>query len=93
MASKKIAPAEWGRRRTRHEPPGLEEAITAAQGLADGIENQIEIAAQLIGLSEDEIRPQVLAMRARTTRNTATPVQGHRGRVVVVERRNARVAR
>jgi hypothetical protein len=93
MASKKNVPAEWSRRKTRYDPPGVEEAIRAAQGLADEIESQIEIAAQLFGLPEDEIRPQVLAMRDRTTRNIAAPVQGHRGRTVVVERRGARMVR
>jgi hypothetical protein len=93
MASKKTVPAEWSRRRTRYDPPGLEEAITAAQGLTDQIEGQIEIAAQLIGLPEDGIRSHVLAMQARITRNIAAPVQGHRGRTVVVERRGARIAR
>ena len=32
-ASKQNAPAEWSRRTTRYDPPTLEEAITAAQGL------------------------------------------------------------
>jgi hypothetical protein len=32
-------------------------------------------------------------MQARITRNIAVPVQGHRGRTVVVERRGARIAR
>jgi hypothetical protein len=93
MASTKSVPAEWNRRRTRYDPPGLEEAITAAQGLTDQIESQIEIAAQLIGLPEDDVRPQVLAMKARHTHKGAAPVQGHRGRTVVVERRGARMAR
>ncbi len=93
MASTKSVPAEWNRRRTRYDPPGLEEAITAAQGLTDQIESQIEIAAQLIGLPEDDVRPQVLAMKARHAHKVAAPVQGYRGRTVVVERRGARMAR
>lgn len=93
MGSAKNVPAEWSRRRTRYDPPGLEEAITAAQGLTGEIESQIEIAAQLIGLPEDEIRSQVLAMQARTTRSIAAPVQGRCSRTVVVERRGARMTR
>jgi hypothetical protein len=49
MDHRKTIPAEWCRRRTRHDPPALEEAIAAAQGLTGQIESQIEIAAQLIG--------------------------------------------
>jgi hypothetical protein len=93
MGLTKSVPTEWSRRRTRYDPPGLEEAITAAQGLTDEIKSQIEIAAQLIGLPEDEIRPQVLAMQARPTHNIAIPVQGRRSRTVLVERRGARMAR
>jgi hypothetical protein len=50
MDHKRTIPAKWCRRRTRHDPPALDEAIAAAQALTDQIESQIEIAAQLIGL-------------------------------------------
>lgn len=44
MDHKKSIPAASGRRRTRYDPPGLDEAIAAAQGLTDRIESQITIA-------------------------------------------------
>jgi hypothetical protein len=69
MDHKKSIPTAWSRRRTRYDPPGLDEAIAAAQGLTDEIESQIAIAAQLIGLSEDEIRGRVLMAQARTRHN------------------------
>lgn len=37
MDRKKAVPAEWSRRCTRHDPPDLDEAIAAAQGLTDRI--------------------------------------------------------
>src|SRR5215203_3435399 len=60
MGHKQTPPAEWSRRRTRYDPPALNEAIAAAQGLTEQIEGQIAIAAQLMGLPEDEVRPEVL---------------------------------
>lgn len=46
--------------KVRREPPTIEEAVAAAQGLADDVESQVAIAAGLMGLSEDEVRPSVL---------------------------------
>lgn len=46
--------------RVRREPPTVAEAVTAAQDLADDIEQQVEIACGLIGLSADEVRPHVI---------------------------------
>ncbi|HEX8164827.1 MAG TPA: hypothetical protein VF601_03455 [Beijerinckiaceae bacterium] len=43
--------------RVRRDPPTLTEAILAAQGLSDEVEQQVEIAAGLMGVSEDEVRP------------------------------------
>src|SRR4051812_31483875 len=47
--------------RVRREPPTIAEAVVAAQDLADDLEQQVEIAAGLIGLPPDEVRPHVLA--------------------------------
>ncbi|WP_246690598.1 hypothetical protein [Microvirga aerophila] len=40
----------------RFEPPTLDEAIFAVQGLADDVGGQTEIAAMLMGLPEDQVR-------------------------------------
>ena len=72
--------------RVRHEPPTIAEAYLAAQGLTDDPDEQVAIAAGLIGQSEDEIRPY---------RPTPLPVSARapidslmvRNRVVTVERR------
>ena len=65
MLRKQKPPAEWSCRRTRYDPPTLEEAITAAQCLTEQIESQITIAARAMGLPEDDVKPEVL---------TATPM-------------------
>lgn len=92
MAQKPPIPAEWSRRRTRHDPPDVEDAVTAAQGLTDQIEFQVEIAAQLIGLPADEIRPAVLKAAAQPrSLGAASPSSGPTAsRTVVIERRNPR---
>jgi hypothetical protein len=94
MLRKQKPPAEWSRRRTRYDPPTLEEAITAAQCLTEQIESQIEITAQLMGLPEDEVRPEVLTAmptaRARNSHKSSVGIQDRRAKVVVVERRSPR---
>jgi hypothetical protein len=88
---KKAAPQ--GRRVTRVEPPALEEAIIAAQGLTDDIEGQIEIASQLMGMPEDEVRPVVLQSAAQPRRSERAPSfeRADAPKTVVVERRRPRV--
>jgi protein involved in polysaccharide export with SLBB domain len=79
----------------RIEPPTLEEAIYAAQGLTDDVDDQVEIAARLKGLPEAEVRTAIL--KAATTKpriSMRPPVQARvaAGRQpVVVERRAPRV--
>jgi hypothetical protein len=79
----------------RFEPPTLDEAIFAAQGLADDVRGQTEIAAMLMGLPEDEVRTAVLkAVRpaARAPGRLSTSSRSTVGRqVVVVERRAPRM--
>ena len=84
--------------RVRREPPTVAEAVAAAQDLADDVEQQVEIAAGLIGLDPEEVRPHVVAaakaaaarphrapeqrILAPTSPNRAPP------RAVIVERRS-----
>jgi hypothetical protein len=97
MLAKKKSSEAQNRRVTRVDPPALEEAIAAAQGLTDDIESQIEIAAQLMGMSEDEVRPVVLkapvpARRPmRLAERTFTPEHHEGPKVVVVERKRPRL--
>ena len=78
--------------RVRREPPTIVEAVAAAQDLADDVEQQVEIAAGLIGLPVDEIRPHVLAAKLVKPQRTPERIMTHASpsrapRTVVVERR------
>jgi hypothetical protein len=90
MDRKTTIPAAWRHRRTRYDPPGLDEAIAAAQGLTDRPESQIEIAAQLSGVPEDEVRTRVLMMRVQPNRKSRGSAPGRQTEVVVVKRRSLR---
>ena len=82
-----------GRRRVRRDPPTLEEAVVAAQGLSDEPKEQVEIVASLMQVSPEEARTAVLRMAQRKDMSRVT-VTGRVGapRAVVVERRVPRVA-
>ena len=61
--------AEWttkqGKRRVRVEPPTLEEAIFAAQGVTDDPQQQADFAADLTGQPAETILAQIRRKRAR----------------------------
>ena len=81
--------------RVRREPPTIVEAVTAAQDLSDDLDQQVEIAAGLIGLPPDDVRPHVVAAKARPARSTgrfgerilSASSPSRPPRTVVVERR------
>lgn len=77
--------------RVRRDPPTLEEAVFAAQGLSDDLDQQVEIAAGLMGVTEDEARPFVAAARPKP-HVAEGRLHGAAGapRVVVLKRRVAR---
>jgi len=86
-----------GRRRVRRDPPTVEEAVLAAQGLTDELKEQIEIVASLMEVPVDEARGAVLRMGQSKDVNRVTITAGHSGRTgaaraVVVERRTPRHA-
>ena len=97
MLAKKNSCESSNRRVTRVEPPVLEEAVVAAQGLTDDIESQVEIAAQLMGLSHDEVRPVVLRSASQIRRPERLPERfpmherSEGPKVVVVERKRPRL--
>jgi hypothetical protein len=82
-----------GRRRVRRDPPTLEEAAVAAQGLTTDPNEQIEIVASLMEVPADEARAAVLRLGARREVEHVT-VTGRIGapRAVIVERRTPRFA-
>jgi hypothetical protein len=82
-----------GRRRVRHDPPTVEEAVLAAQGLTGELGQQIEIVASLMEVSTDEARGAVLRLGQRKDVNRRTITGTNRigaVRAVVVERRTPR---
>jgi hypothetical protein len=80
-----------GRRRVRRDPPTVEEAVAAAQGLTDELSEQIDIVASLMEMGADEARSAVLRLGQRKDVNRLTIV-GRAGapRAVVVEHRSPR---
>jgi len=83
---------KYGPRRVRHDPPTLEEAVIAASGMTDDTEAQISIAASLMGLPADQVRPAVLKAAANRRNAETVTFAGRPGapRAVVVERRSVR---
>ena len=86
-----------GRRRVRRDPPTIEEAVLAAQGLTEETGEQAEIVASLMHISTDEARGAVLRLAPRKSvdRITITARTGRTAahaapRAVVVERRAPR---
>jgi len=82
-----------GRRRVRRDPPTVEEAVVAAQGLTEDPKEQIEIVASLMQLSVEEATGAVLRMGQRKDVSRIT-IAGRASspRAVVVERRAPRHA-
>ncbi len=70
--------------RVRKEPPTIIEAVRAAEGLSTDPKEMLEIAAGLMGVSEDEVRPYLPQRPARSI----SVVSGKRS--FVVEHRTAR---
>jgi hypothetical protein len=82
---------KYGMRRVRHDPPTLEEAIFAARGLTDDLEEQVEIAASLMGLPPEEVKVAALKAAQRKDVKPATIVRAARSeRAVIVERKAPR---
>lgn len=79
---------KWGTRRVRKEPPTLDEALIAAEAMANDIESRAAIAAELMGAPVEEVRAALMRQQAQT-RGRATLVNG-RSRAVVVEYKRPR---
>ncbi|HWL04714.1 MAG TPA: hypothetical protein VNQ99_07240 [Xanthobacteraceae bacterium] len=83
---------KYGTRRVRHDPPTLDEAVIAASGMTDDTEAQVAIAASLMDLSADKVRPAVLKAAALRRNTETVTFAGRPGapRAVVVERKTPR---
>lgn len=83
---------KYGPRRVRQDPPTLEEAIFAAQGLSDDPQAQIVIAASLMEVPVEDVKAKmakVKPLRKDTSRIAFTGSAGFE-RAVVVEKRPSR---
>jgi hypothetical protein len=84
---------KYGRRRVKHEPPTLEEALDAAQDLTPNRQEQIAIAASLMALPIEDVKKQAAKLPMRSANSTYALPSGRRGGpAVVVERKVARRA-
>ena len=85
---------KYGPRRVRHDPPTLDEAIFAARGLTDDVQEQVAIAAGLMEVPPEEVR--VALARSPAPRKPAATLaftsRGGAERAVVVERKTPRRA-
>jgi len=92
-SSETVWNTKFGSRRVRVDLPTMQEAVFAAQGLTDDLEEQVEIAAALIGASEEEIRAEIARsrnlrqVRVRPRSPTDFPSEP---RTFVVERKGVR---
>ena len=91
----KIWQTKFGPRKVKEAPPTLEEALFAARGLTDDFEEQVDIAAGLLGVAREQARTEAMKSKHTTTLQVRAPL-GERGtavtRSVVVERRIVRRA-
>ena len=83
---------KWGPRRVRQDLPTLAEAIAAAQGLTDDVDQQVEIAAMLMGVDVAEalVEAKKLGSERGATLTVVAPTRDRGPRTVVVERRSSR---
>lgn len=86
---------KYGPRRVRHEAPTIEEAIAAAQGLTDELNEQTEIAASLIGLPRDLVRAELLkaVARKKVMKSVVFTGKDSAPRTIVAERKDTRLRR
>jgi hypothetical protein len=83
---------KYGTRRVRFDPPTLKEAIAAARGLTDELQQQAEIAAALMELPVEEVRAELLKTAPPRNSTQIVTSSGREGaeRTVIVERKASR---
>ena len=83
---------KYGTRRVRFDPPTLKEAIAAARGLTDDLQQQAEIAAALMELPVEEVRAELMKLAPPRNSTQIVTSNGREGaaRTVIVERKPSR---
>ena len=90
-SEQKVWNTKYGPRRVKQALPTLQEAVFAAKGITDDIKSQIEIAAELMGMTPEEVRPEVMKSSHTTVRQTfGTSRDPGSARTFVVEKRIVR---
>lgn len=84
---------KYGVRRVRQEDPTLAEAIAAARDLSDNCDEQVEIAAALMGMPRDHVRSELLKLapsRRDQPKSIVSIARDATPRIVVVESKRPR---
>ena len=82
---------KYGSRRVRNEPPALAEAIEAARGMTDDLDQQVEFAASLMDMPADQVRAAIIKAGSPRQDRRSIAFTGRGGaRAVVVERKPSR---
>lgn len=84
---------KYGGRRVKQAPPTIAEALVAAACMSDDHEQQIEIAASLLDIDQEEVRKAAAREEKRSQRTLsiiAAPRRSAPARAVVVEYRTPR---
>lgn len=78
---------KYGKRRVKHSPPDLTEALEAARDISSEPDQQAEIAASLMGLPVDDVKKEMRRLQVKPRPETIS-IAGRRStaQVVVVER-------
>lgn len=97
MSDQNTSPAwktKYGPRRVRHDPPTVAEALAAARDLTDERDQQVEIAASLMGVSQDQVLAELAKLKpqpkAAPSSVAFTTTRTGMQRAVVVERKPSR---
>ena len=81
---------KYGARSVRHEPPTLEEALSAAEDFTRDHDQQLQIAAKLLALPLDQIMAEGERIIANRASRPSVVVSGGGKRHVIVERKTTR---
>ena len=83
---------KYGMRRVRVDPPTLEEALYAAEGLTPHASEQLQIAAELMHLPVDTVRAEAQLVTRRRARTAPSLPRRHSGSVIVETKHSRRFA-
>ena len=83
---------KYGMRRVRVDPPTLEEAFYAAQGLTPDSSEQLQIAAELMHLPLDTVRAEAQRVTRRSARATPSLPRRPSGSLIVETKHSRRFA-